>query len=213
MGQVIALSGWKGSGKDFAADYLVGNYGFRRLALADVLKEMVADLFNIPISACHDRILKETGITKYPVRAVDPFSETIHTLLATELQNQYWTPRAMCILLGSICRSVDPNFWVQRVVDTIKKDPMGRYVITDVRYQNEVQVLRQQLPGITLARVLRAPGPGTADPSENDLNDYVFPNILDNRGSALDYYRQLDVLVDREGMGSLPDGSTIIFGT
>ena len=109
MGQVIALSGWKGSGKDFAAEYLRDTYGFQRLALADILKGMVTDMFGISRNSCDDRVLKEQGLLELPVRPVDLFSEGIHNMLRAELSQQNWTPRALCILLGSVCRSVDPD--------------------------------------------------------------------------------------------------------
>jgi hypothetical protein len=212
MGQVIALSGWKGSGKDFAADYLVSHYGFTRIALADILKEHVANMFGIPVAACHDRLQKEVGIPSLPVRSVDLFSDQLHKLLTSELASGYWTPRALCILVGSTCRAVDPDYWVRQVVKQIRQRPEGRYIITDMRYRNEAAVFLREIPNIVLGRVLRAPGPGTDDPSENDLNDYQFPVVLNNYGAAIDYYRQLDILVDDPSMSRLADGSVIRYG-
>ena len=212
MGQVIALSGWKGAGKDFAAEYLRDTYGFQRLALADVLKDMVAEMFNIPRDSCDDRILKERSLLTLPARPVDSFSDTVHSVLRTELIEGYWTPRALCILLGSLCRSVDPDYWVRRIASTINKNPGTNYVITDVRYRNEVRVLQEVVPGVIVARVDRGEKPLTTDASENDLNDFQFGIRLDNTGSATQYYRQLDRLVDNGNMGRLPDGSILQYG-
>jgi len=41
----VALVGKAGAGKDTIADYLVQNYGFKKFAFADKIKEIVYDLF------------------------------------------------------------------------------------------------------------------------------------------------------------------------
>jgi len=41
---VIGFTGRKGTGKDTAAQYFVGKYGFTKVAYADVLKEAAAEL-------------------------------------------------------------------------------------------------------------------------------------------------------------------------
>lgn len=44
---IIAISGKFCSGKDTIADWLVGNYGFRKVGFADKLKGVAADLFGM----------------------------------------------------------------------------------------------------------------------------------------------------------------------
>jgi cytidylate kinase len=63
---IVAVSGWKGSGKDTAAKILVEKYGFRRVAFADVLKDMVADQYGIVRSHCDDPAFKEKPIMSMP---------------------------------------------------------------------------------------------------------------------------------------------------
>lgn len=52
---IIGISGKMGSGKDTAATHLVERYGYRRVALADKLKEVAYDLFGIAYDAKDDR--------------------------------------------------------------------------------------------------------------------------------------------------------------
>lgn len=51
---LIGINGFKGSGKDTVASYLVKNHGFTRLAFADLLKLSVAALFDIPVKWLDD---------------------------------------------------------------------------------------------------------------------------------------------------------------
>lgn len=211
MAQVIALSGWRSSGKDFGASYLVDTYGYQRLALADTLKDRVAEQFNIPRHYCDDRVLKEAPLMHLPVESVDGFSDNLHKIMHDDLSSGYWTPRALCILMGSICRSVEPNYWVKQIIRTIQKNPHMNYVITDVRYKNEIRVLEAAIPGIIVARVNRSEAPLTSDPSETDLNDWEFRVSLDNRSSPDNYYRQLDILADDGTFSKLADGNYLRF--
>lgn len=55
---LIGLSGKAGSGKDTMADYLSVNHGFKRIAFADKLKEVCAELFNLPLGHFYHRDLK-----------------------------------------------------------------------------------------------------------------------------------------------------------
>ena len=45
--KLIAISGWKGSGKDTAGAYLVRQYNYRPISFAYELKTMVAQLYGV----------------------------------------------------------------------------------------------------------------------------------------------------------------------
>lgn len=145
--KVIAISGWKRSGKDASAEYLIKNHNFKRVAFADVLKDMVADEYDIERSHCDDPAHKEQPLEGYPVTPKDDFSMMIARMMFREFRDingnapidfyidpsgaflgvmgrdvaqLYWTPRALCILKGSSNRAVDSSFWVGRAVREIK---------------------------------------------------------------------------------------------
>lgn len=187
--RVIALSGWKGSGKDTVADYLVKEYGYIKVSFAAVLKDMVARTYELPRNWLDDRDRKELPLTpellggrSFPVIASDPFSEKIHEMLQSELSSGYWTPRALCILEGSVKRAVNSNYWVSRVVDRIHKFPDHKFVISDMRYCSEADQLLLQIPReqLLLWRINRFESIDTLDPSERDLDTYKFDITLGN---------------------------------
>lgn len=85
--KVIAISGWKRSGKDTAAEHLIKEYGFKRIAFADPLKDRVAEEFEIPRSHCDDPAFKEAPILHLPVLPKDAFSLTLSKFMAREFRS------------------------------------------------------------------------------------------------------------------------------
>lgn len=211
MAKVVAISGWAKSGKDTSADYLISN-GYKRVAFADVLKEMVAEQYNIPLQACHNQELKEKPLEQYPVIPKDAFSLAIAKLLFNEFRTidgrraaepyidpsgaflgsmydkaggavvqLYWTARSLCILEGSIKRSVDSSYWVGRAVQKIDSALQEGYnvVVSDLRYRSEVAQLRQAFnKNLTTVRINRFDSTPSSDASENDLNNEKFDTVI-----------------------------------
>lgn len=178
MRKLIAISGWRNSGKDTSADFLVSEYGYEKLSLAAVLKDLVAEQYNLPRWFMDDREKKEAPLTNYPVIPGDAFSTNIHRMLQSELSSGYWTPRALCILEGSIKRSVYSNYWVRYVLSKMQSDK--HYVISDLRYKTEADTFRMLLPEneLLLIRLNRFDNIDTQDASERDLDDYPFDSYV-----------------------------------
>jgi hypothetical protein len=224
---VLALAGYKGSGKDTAAEFLTKECWFRRLAFADKLKENVAYAYNINRSSLDDPKLKEAPLLSMPVVSTDRFTRNVLVFMAKEFSattgekfdhavfsattNQllgvrakdgkttplYWSPRSLAILEGSTKRSVNPNYWVDYVVDQIK-DPeveSNRHiVITDLRYKSEVARLKEVFgDSLVTARVVRNEST-SEDPSERDLDDHEFDYYLYNQKDKTYFYSELDNL-------------------
>jgi hypothetical protein len=226
--KVVAISGWKRSGKDTAAAYLVDN-GFSRAAFADVLKDMVASEYGIPRSDCDDPDKKEAPILTLPVIPKDAFTLSVAHLLFKEFRTAgghpamepyvdpsgtflgvmgrdvaqlYWTPRALCILKGSINRAVDSSYWVGRTIDTIKNNTSSLpqlFVISDLRYRSEVEQLRQAFgKDLITVRINRFQDVNSTDPSERDLDNFKFDITIDNIGTLDELYYHLDMQVLNE---------------
>ncbi len=174
--KLIAISGWVKSGKDTAANMLISDYGFKRVAFADPLKETVAEQFDISLPSLHTQEGKEKPILSMPVDPRDAYSKMIAEFLVKEFRTQdgrqcdhgiyfggtrfmgigddnnfvqlYWTGRALCILEGSSKRSVIPNYWVRQAIIEAKQKGYDKVVISDLRYKNELSSLREYLdPG------------------------------------------------------------------
>ena len=86
--KIVALSGWKGSGKDMIADYLVKHHGFEKLSFASVLKDMTAIQYNIPRNHFDDRDLKEAPILTLPVTSEDNWSDAILEMVYPHLRTK-----------------------------------------------------------------------------------------------------------------------------
>lgn len=202
--KVILISGWKGSGKDSVADYLMNNHNFIKFTFAKTLKNYTSKLYNIPLRKFYNRNLKEKPLLKFPVKSNDKFTDSIHKLLLKEFSNdlenqdlKYWTPRALIILEGSIKRSVDSNFWVKKVMKEMEGD--GLYykpelcVISDCRYKSEVKAFKEKFgKDLITIRINRFNTINTNDPSERDLDNYNFDYVLNNNGSLEDLYKKID---------------------
>ena len=198
--EIIALSGWRGAGKDTVADHLVRKHGYIQLSFASVLKQEVSRIYDIPEKWCSHPEYKNRPLEQYPVRGVDAWGIEIQRMLNQELRSGYWTPRALCILEGSGRRTVDPNYWVNEVAKQINDMPiyLTKFVISDLRFQSEVAGLHrliEEKDKLEVWRVNRQDDIDTQTPSERDMDKYKFDVQLRNHGSLKELYKQIDVLM------------------
>lgn len=210
--RILCISGWKNSGKDTVADYLEKHYGYSKVSFAAALKDLVASLFNVPRSYMDDRAQKEAALLQYPVIATDSFSSKIHDMLRSEFRDDHWTPRALCILIGSIMRSVYSNYWVSRVAESLRRIPTGKYVISDMRYKSEADVIKIMFSReeVLCIRINRYDAIDTQDPSERDLDDYKFDIVMGNRHSVESLHSTVDAIMHNLGIPKQPGGSTVV---
>jgi hypothetical protein len=171
--KVVAVSGWIGSGKDELAKQLIANFGFKRVAYADPLKDIVAEQFGFDRASLDDRILKEAPLLNMPVVPKDKFTQNLCEFMITEFRTEsgercksfrtnldgdffgqtaedkrervYWTRRALCILEGSTKRTANPDYWVNRAISTARNQGLELVVISDLRYKNELATTRAAL--------------------------------------------------------------------
>ena len=208
--KVIAISGWKQSGKDTVAEYLVKECGYIRFSFADALKNMVSRQYGIPRDHCDDPAFKERPIEGMPVVTHDKFGEMIHNFMqkgfrAKEGEGEaHWTPRALCILEGSVKRSARSNYWVRTTLDNIyKKDAKLQTihsevfaVISDLRYHSEIEQLRKAFGSdLTTVRINRFKTSPSNDPSERDLDDEEFDILIENKGTLQELYQNIEQLI------------------
>ncbi len=222
--KVIAFSGWKQSGKDTAAEYLIQKGAFRS-SFADPLKHMCAAEYDVPLENFFTPALKEKPLLQYPVRVTDRFIEGVCVLLKDEFRTEaghkpktltfhegstsgdlvcgdthhavYWTARALAIFKGSGNRSVDGFYWNNRTAKEIAASGADLVVITDLRFKTEAEFLKRTYGSdLTLVRINRFASVDSNDPSERDLDDYKgFDKIIVNHGTLEDLYKQVEELV------------------
>lgn len=143
---IIGFVGFIGSGKDTAADYLVNNHGFKRDSFAAALKDSVAHVFG------WDRELLE-GKTK-EARA---WRDQVDVWWSNRL-NMRITPRWILQYWGTeVCRQgFHDDIWIASLENRLEKTSEN-IVISDVRFPNEIQAIRNV--GGTVIRVRRGAEP------------------------------------------------------
>lgn len=222
--KVLALSGWKGSGKDFLASYLLQKYSTVRVSFADPLKDSVAEEFGVDRAGMDDPSKKELPLTNFPVCPQDAYSENIAKFLFKEFrdcdgkqplsvsikdgkaysenwQQLYWTLRALCIFKGSNNRSVASNFWVQKAIQKIKNGTEELAVVTDLRYRSEVRQLEEAFGyDIVFVRINRFDSSPSSDPSERDLDGFGFDFYIDNTSTKDHAVMQLEEVLFQRGI-------------
>ena len=129
---IIGICGFIGSGKDTAANYLVGWHGFRRDSFAGALKDAVAHVFG------WDRELLE-GLTT-EARA---WREQVDPWWAERLGMPHLTPRWVLQYWGTeVCRQgFHDDIWIAALENRLRQRT-GHTVISDVRFPNEVAAIR-----------------------------------------------------------------------
>lgn len=168
---LVGLIGKKRVGKDTFASVLVEEFGFARVAFADPLKEMALTIDPI-------------------IHVGDGWDDEGHLYLLSDLveahgwehvKDEYPEARRFLQCLGDGVRQCDPEFWLNAGMDTArgKRAEARPVVITDVRYPNEADAIRDA--GGILVRIVR-PGvdDGDTHASETALDDYDADVIVEN---------------------------------
>jgi len=131
MGKVIGVCGLIGSGKGTVADILVNKYGFEKLSFADRLKDGAAAIFGWP----RDLLEGDTKDSR-------DWRQVPDTFWTNELCREI-TPRLVLQLMGTECmrKGFDESIWVSLVKQRIQADPDKNWVIPDVRFENEQEMI------------------------------------------------------------------------
>jgi len=128
----VGILGFIGSGKGTVGDIL-SDIGFEKISFASHLKDVTSVMFG------WDRNLLEgdTNESREFREEVDPF-------WSDKLERKF-TPRLALQLMGTeVGRNVfGANFWIHSLENKIK-DVSKHYVVTDVRFQNEIDWIRKQ---------------------------------------------------------------------
>lgn len=197
MKKLICISGWRRNGKDTIADYLVEKHGYKKLSLAEALKNDVCHVFNLnPICVFNDQA-KDLPLAHLPVEEkTDSISQTMLDTVKGEFKNGHLTPRALCILLGSLGRAVQNDFWVNKVLAQL--DPNVNYVIPDLRFQSELASLSKcTTHKAVFTRVQRFDTVDSVNASERDLDAHTFDYMFSNRSGISDLHTAIEQFLEK----------------
>lgn len=186
MAQIIALHGFAQSGKDTVAKFLEEEAGYKRLAFADALRDVLYAL---------NPIIGQGAVGPLRLRTiVDGWSWDEAKVDIPEIREllQRMGTEAGRKILGE-------NVWVNIVLKQIKDHPGQRFVITDLRFDNEMDALSDYGADVLLVKIVRpGVGPVNSHTSDAGIEDRYFDVILHNNGSLDDLRDETVDLVDKE---------------
>jgi dephospho-CoA kinase len=170
--RVIALCGLKRCGKDTVADVLVREYGFEHRKIAEKLKSMVQNLFDLSLEQVESD-LKET---------VDPrWGVSPRRLM------QFFGTEVLQEKIQELMPHKGRRFLIQSTLAVPVTCPM---VISDLRFMHEYEVLREAFPNSLEVIEVRRQTLASASPdthiSEHEFVRIPKNKILYNNGTVAD---------------------------
>jgi len=181
---IIGLSGYKRSGKDLVAAYLVKEHGFERKAFADPLKRSVAALFNIPFSDVDRFKIDQTVDVTLAIHVhsgeyeAPPFSQ----MSFRELLQRYGT-EAHREIFGM-------DFWLEYTLPLGGYYPGRAIVVSDVRFENEANRIKE-LGGFVWFIDRPSVFPG-ADLHASETFDFDEDLVVVNDGTIEELYEEVE---------------------
>lgn len=154
---ILGLTGFAGVGKDTVADLLVAHLHFRKLAFADALRAEVADGFQVDMVYLTSPSTKNKPMAALSMRrAPVEFLAAVNLAIAVPRKpnghiEDAWldeprSPRQITQWWGTEYRRAQhPNYWTRIMRERINfflRDGGLRFVVTDCRFENEVDTLR-----------------------------------------------------------------------
>jgi hypothetical protein len=174
---LIALTGHAGVGKDTVADLLVVHARFRKLAFADALRGEVSNAFGLSLIDLSTPYLKNVPTVALRMRrAPHDFLAAVilslsaaapdhRTPLSDEWLDEPRSPRQIMQWWGTeYRRAQSPRYWTEQLIKRLadyRRDGESRFVVTDVRFDNEAHALR--MAGAALWQVVRPGHDGAAE--------------------------------------------------
>jgi hypothetical protein len=192
---VVCVSGKAGSGKDTMGAVLVKNHGFKRIALADPLRDLCSRVFRIPFNDFLDQNKKDAeldSIITLDFHHVDKIREIVElewgfeiSYPARERMEEYFgeefeTPRDILKLVGTelLRENVREDIWIALAMNKIAELKCN-VVVTDVRFQNERDVFSKAGAIMCLIKrpsVDKEDEHSSENTGEDDEYDVIFHN-------------------------------------
>lgn len=175
--RIIGITGRKFSGKDTIADMLVKDYGYIKLSYATPLKESCRVIFNLTTEQLY-------GNQK---ESVDDYWKVTPREILQFVGTELFRDR-----IGELLPHIGTDIWVKSVIRTIDANPDSRFVISDVRFPNEVKAL-QNMDNSKIWRVCRDIESHKYEEhaSENQIATLLVDNDIKNNGTLVDLKLQI----------------------
>ncbi len=184
--KIIGICGKKESGKDTVGDYIVSHYpGYEKLSFAGALKDICKILYPF---------LTDTHLSDHKLK---------EKIEVDTLQNQ--SPRMIMQTVGTdLFRThYDKNIWIRILNDLIRrriqKNQSCKFVITDVRFQNELDYILSTFEDATILNIKRQSKSSVIDQhiTENGILSCDSMITIENNGTLPELYQQVDSIINK----------------
>ena len=119
---LVGIHGKGGSGKDTVGEILRDKHGFGSAAFANPIKRMICCLLDVGLAKWNDREWREAPLELFGNKSPRFMAQTIGT---------EWGRR-----------TIDPDLWLNLTMNKIKAVNWDKVAITDVRFDNEAEYIR-----------------------------------------------------------------------
>ena len=173
--------GKKYSGKDTLGKFFIERYKYKHITFAQPLKEMIQNVFSITKEQLNEPILKEE-------------------------KDEYWqvSPRQMMQFIGTelfrdqmknLIPNIEEDVWIKilerKIMKDVEenkgKDNENKYVITDVRFKNEINFIRKN-NGIIIKMYRNVDNKIDEHKSENEVEEMDYDYLVENNGTIEELY-------------------------
>lgn len=184
---MIALFGPMGSGKSTVAQMLE-DHGYRKVALAGTLKDMVAIMFGWD----RQMLEGETYESRQWREQVDPHWTSILKGKGIFHDTEIITPRLVLQRIGThlVREHVHTDFWIESALRRLDH----KTVIPDLRFWNEYTRLRER--GCIMIRI-EGRGQTSSDITERDWKEFPYDFLIDNSGNLERLRQQVEGILKR----------------
>lgn len=175
--KVFSFSGFSRSGKDTLADFLVSNHNFVKLSLADSLKEICSEKYNIPLEHFYDLNIKDKP---------NPITNK--------------SPRDYLLEYAQSVRAEQPKLFISKLFEKIDNLPPGnkRIIIPDCRKPIEINELKKKFGenyvSIYITRFEKSP---VDHPIEYELTKDNCMYNIDNSNSLFESQEYLKLILNQ----------------
>jgi hypothetical protein len=173
---IIALSGYKGSGKTTAAEYLSDRYGYTEYAMAKPMKDALRVMFGMSEDQLYGPLKNEVD-SRYGITP-----RIMLQTLGTE-----WAQYTLVEHSATFKRVIGRHLWAHVFLNRVWV-PGHNYVISDIRFQHEIEALRD----IDTVRSVMIHGGVEGDPHESENRDILTDASIINSGTLQDFCWSLD---------------------
>jgi dephospho-CoA kinase len=175
---IIGFAGKKRSGKDTIANYLVEKHDFKRFAFGDAVKEVSRHLFGLSDEQLYGNnkevIDKDLGVSP----------REIFQKLGTEFGREYIHE------LFPDLRVSRGTLWTYHFEKFVKDNKEKNIVISDVRFKNEINVIRKYGGKIYFIDSTYAKKGDLHISEEINSDKYEYDGIITNYGTLEDFYNK-----------------------